>query len=652
MSLSDFSRRRFVATSLAASIALGVRGLSAQDIHGNATPEATPDASLPALPPEFNTPTNWPVESYDVMGTRNVQGSSISSSNVATMGDAWKMHVDISSSFGALVAGAAIVDGVVYQQDAMSNVYAIKLESGDVIWENTYNMAVPSGGPNGVAVAYGNVYYTLGGPADVIAVSASDGAELWRTNVQGIKSEGITIAPSVYDGRVYVSTIPGTTTSFYSGGERGMIICLDATTGEVIWYFDTTTDNLWGNAVVNSGGGLWHPPSFDEDGFVYVGTGNAAPYPGTEEYPSGSSRPGNNDYADSTIKIDTRTGSMVWYNNIKPFDLFDLDNQLTPILAEVDGRKVVVSSGKHGIVIAMDRETGEEIWRTPVGKHENDDTQEIADGETISVLPGTLGGVETPMAISNGKVFAPVYNMASVYTGSALDPSSIDFLGATGELVCLDLATGEILWDVVEPKGSLAGATVVNDVVFTGGLDGVVRAYNVEDGSRLWTYQATAGLNAPLSVSGDYLIIPAAGPWAASEDSWTNLPEGGGPYLIAVKLGGTPQGDEPEGTPVNNEAEATPETGGSTSVDIDAVDIAFQPNTLSIPADTDVTITLHNKGSLQHDFAIDGTDYVTDLTNGGDSASVVVNLPAGEYTYYCTVTGHREAGMQGTLTVS
>lgn len=654
----DFSRRHFLASSAAAAVLGTAKLASAQDIHGNATPGASPVAedSLPAVPPEFGTETNWPVEGYDLAFTRNALGSNISSDTIGTLGDAWKMPIEISAAYGALVSGPAIVDGVIYQQDAMSNVYAVNLETGETIWTIEHNEAVPSGGPNGVSVAYGNVYYTVGGPADVICASAADGTEIWKTNVRGIKLEGITIQPSIYDGKVYVSTIPGTVEGFYGGGERGHIICMDATTGAVIWYFDTTTDNLWGNALVNSGGGLWHAPSFDEEGNIYAGTGNAGPYPGTEEFPNSTSRLGDNDYANSTLKIDPEFGSLIWYNNIKPFDLFDLDNHLTPVLVEdADGRKLAVSSGKHGVVVALDRETGEEVWRTEVGKHENDNLTEIPEGEQITVFPGTLGGVETPIAVANGKVFAPVYNMASVYSGSALDPSSIDFLGATGQLVCLDLATGEILWDVAEPKGSLAAATVVNDVVFTGCLDGVVRAYNTEDGSLLWTYQATAGLNAPFTISGDYLIVPAAGPWAASEDSWSAPADGGGATLIALKLGGTPQGDEPAAaaSPESEEA-ATPagEDAGGETIQVNAIDIGFDVTELSIAADTDVTITFTNTGFLEHDFAIEGTDFQTAILQNGGTEDLVVNLPAGEYLYYCTVAGHREAGMQGTLTVA
>lgn len=96
---------------------------------------------------------------------------------------------------------------------------------------------------------------------------------------------------------------------------------------------------------------------------------------------------------------------------------------------------------------------------------------------------------------------------------------------------------------------------------------------------------------------------------------------------------------------------ASPSAGGGDAIEVIAVDIAFEPTELSIPADTDVTITLTNEGMLQHDLVIEDTDYATELLNGGETDEITVNLAAGEYVYYCSVPGHREAGMEGTLTV-
>ena len=68
----------------------------------------------------------------------------------------------------------------------------------------------------------------------------------------------------------------------------------------------------------------------------------------------------------------------------------------------------------------------------------------------------------------------------------------------------------------------------------------------------------------------------------------------------------------------------------------------------------DVTIDFNNPQSLTHDVAIEdsGGEEVgkTDLI-GNEETSTTVKLKPGTYTFYCSVPGHREAGMEGTLTV-
>ncbi|MGE0026003.1 MAG: plastocyanin/azurin family copper-binding protein [Thermoleophilia bacterium] len=66
----------------------------------------------------------------------------------------------------------------------------------------------------------------------------------------------------------------------------------------------------------------------------------------------------------------------------------------------------------------------------------------------------------------------------------------------------------------------------------------------------------------------------------------------------------------------------------------------------------EITIKLTNASAVPHDVAIDGAPGVSDEVQDGGTAELTVNLPAGTYQYYCTVPGHRQAGMVGTLTVS
>jgi plastocyanin len=104
-------------------------------------------------------------------------------------------------------------------------------------------------------------------------------------------------------------------------------------------------------------------------------------------------------------------------------------------------------------------------------------------------------------------------------------------------------------------------------------------------------------------------------------------------------------GASPEASPA-----ASPAAGGS-AITVNAIDINWEEKELTIPADTDVTITVVNKGLLQHDFKIDDLNVDSGMLDGGGTADVTVNAPAGTYEYYCSVAGHKEAGMVGTLTV-
>lgn len=567
MASRELTRRGFVAAGVTGAALIGGGRLGSKAFaQDDATPTsdddsvqvpATPVAAGPTVPPEMEqTSGNWVTENGDYAGTRNAEDSSISADTIDQLGIGWTMALEGSGAYGAMTAAPIVLDDMIFLQDMASNVTAVKKDTGDVVWHNDYSVGAV--GPNGLAVGYGYLVFALGDSAEVVCVKQESGEGVWRVKLSNNMGEGVDMAPIIHDNTVYVSTVPGNTNVFYRGGQKGIIYALDITSGHTLWQFDTTADNLWGNARVNSGGGLWHPPAIDSDGDLYVGIGNAGPYPGNKEFPAGSSRPGDNDYANSLIKIDPSTGSVDWYINVKPHDLFDLDNQLTPVLAEVEGTPTVFTSGKHGWVVAANRDTGEEMWRTAVGEHKNDDLQELPSDDHVEVLPGTLGGVETPLAYADGVVFAPVFNMASRYSASELDPSSTDISKATGQLVALDAASGEILWDVSQPTGTLAGATVVNDLVFTGGLDGVIHAYSVDDGSEVWNYQTTAGLNAPLAVAGDWLFVPAAAAFIPSEDT-SDPPPDPAFQLIAFQMGADLPSTPP--SPATPESEATPTSG-------------------------------------------------------------------------------------------
>jgi plastocyanin len=86
-----------------------------------------------------------------------------------------------------------------------------------------------------------------------------------------------------------------------------------------------------------------------------------------------------------------------------------------------------------------------------------------------------------------------------------------------------------------------------------------------------------------------------------------------------------------------------------TELSVEGTEFQFTPDTLSAPAG-DIKVTLVNAGGVEHDFVID--DVVHIHTEVGETNDDTFSLGAGTYDFYCSIPGHRQAGMEGTLTVS
>ena len=514
--MTRLDRRTLLSAALLAPLVTS--GTSAQTNDNRVSP-----ISLgPSIPPElFSASGNWPVAQGDLSSHRKAVGSSIHSGNLDQLEVLWTFPISVNTGYGGMTATPIVNDDVVYLQDMMSNIFALDRSTGELRWQRSY--FVPSAGPNGVAVAYGLLFASLGDTAAVVALDAASGKERWRVQLSNNPGEGISMVPAVYDSTVYVSTVPGRTDSFNRGGTRGILFALDASSGETLWQFDTTTDNLWGNPRINSGGGIWYPPSFDETGGMYFGVGNAAPWPGIEEYPNGSSRPGANDYASSMVALERATGAIRWHYNASEHDLLDHDFQNSPLLTEVKtttgGRKLAIGSGKTGTVVAVDRMSGEVVWETRVGRHDGDDRESLPD-QSAAIFPGAWGGILTPLACADGRVFAPVIDMSTNYSSTAYDRMSMfDFTNAKGVFVALDLMTGSVIWQTEISSPPMGGATIINDLVVFSTLDGRIHGLNVENGSLLVTYVLPAGINACPAVAGNMMIFPAGARRVSGPDS-------------------------------------------------------------------------------------------------------------------------------------
>jgi uncharacterized cupredoxin-like copper-binding protein len=131
--------------------------------------------------------------------------------------------------------------------------------------------------------------------------------------------------------------------------------------------------------------------------------------------------------------------------------------------------------------------------------------------------------------------------------------------------------------------------------------------------------------------------------------------------LALVACGGSSDDNTTETTPegsakVEKEGGGGGEAGGGATVKFEAdPEGGLAYTTTSATAEAgEVTIDFNNPQPVGHDVAIEssGGETVgkTELATEG-SSSTEVNLKPGKYTFYCSVPGHREAGMEGTLTV-
>jgi outer membrane protein assembly factor BamB len=491
--------RRRTVVGTAALAAMAVLGAACTSGSGGAS-SATTSTVPPGAPAEVAASAgDWVLPGHDYDNSRAAV-STIDAANVRSLAKAWSHEVS-----GSLSTVPLIVGDTVYVQDGSGRISALDRATGETRWgSEPYGLNI---GPFGVAVADGRVY-GMHGSKGVVALDAASGRELWVKDITATPTTGIDIQPTVYDGLVLVSTVPVSVGGIYKGGDRGVINALDAATGEVRWTFDTVLgDDLWGNPSVNSGGGAWYPPSIDtEQGLVLWGIANPAPFPGTPEFPNGSSRPGDNLYTDSALALDAKTGQLRWFHQVHPHDIFDRDLVHTLIARPAAGPPVVVATGKGGVLVGLDRTTGDELWRTPVGHHENDDITELS-GPTL-VAPGTFGGVITPPATAGGVVY-----VAAIDAPVTLEPNTTAYFGAKpgqfdGSVVAVDATSGAVKWSTKVPGDPFGGVVVVNDLVLTATLQGTLVALDRAGGDIVWQETLPGGVNGWMTVAGDMLLVP------------------------------------------------------------------------------------------------------------------------------------------------
>ena len=132
--------------------------------------------------------------------------------------------------------------------------------------------------------------------------------------------------------------------------------------------------------------------------------------------------------------------------------------------------------------------------------------------------------------------------------------------------------------------------------------------------------------------------------------------------LLALVLAGFFYLRRPQLSPTTTQespATAVPKTGttqetGATvrEVTVEGDEYSFSPKSLSVTAGERISLTFKNMGNLPHNFMIDELGVVTKTIAGGQTDTVEFTAEAsGTFTFYCSVGGHRELGMEGDLEV-
>ncbi len=483
--------------------------------------------------------------------TRYYPNSQINTGNVKKLVPAWIFQTEVVES---METSPLVVNGVMYVTTSFSHAYALDAKTGEEIWHYKHKMGPITTyccGPNnrGVAIKDDKVFIaTL--DAKVVGLNAKTGKKIWETQLADPElGYSETMAPTVVGNKVLIGT---------NGGEygiRGFVKALDMNSGKVLWTFHSIPKNsvgVWethdatgrdmlrdieaekaalkklGDPYETLGGGVWQNPAVDEEsGRIFFVVGNPSPDL------DGSIRPGDNLYTNSLVAVDLETGKYSCHFQYIAHDVWDLDAVSPAIITPVKNKKGktvkgVIHGGKTGHVYVHDASDCSLIrFSEAMVPQENMWVLPTKAGKRM--LPGANGGVEwSPMTVNPklGLTYAiNLHQPMTYHVESTPYPGGKLWLGGAfkvipgskqwGNITAVDYNTGKIKWKVKTDQPMIGGIlATAGGLVFAGEGNGMFRAYDAKSGSKLWQFQAGAGVNAPPSsytVDGEQYIVVAAG---------------------------------------------------------------------------------------------------------------------------------------------
>jgi polyvinyl alcohol dehydrogenase (cytochrome) len=394
----------------------------------------------------------------------------------------------------------AVAGNRVFAGTLAGDVYAIDSASGCIHWAFKARAAMRSGVTVGEANGVPAIFFG-DRSAVMYAVNAASGELLWATRPVEHLLATATATPQYYKGVVYegfasieesLAADPNASCCSF----RGSVVALDAATGRTIWQSFTIPEPARQQRTARqlgpSGAAIWSTPTIDEQrGALYVATGDnySNPVTGT---------------SDAVLAFELKTGKLLWSRQLTQGDAYnsgcnsrvgyancpdkdgpDFDFGQPPILAPLGGgKRALVIAQKSGMVHAIDPDAeGNILWQTRAG------------------AGGLLGGSQWGSAADSQRIYVAISDAVPHSVADATTPEghriALDRKEGGG-LHAIDLRSGIIAWSARPAKcpptqaicspAQSAAVTAIPGVVFSGALDGHMRAYSSTDGRVIWDF--------------------------------------------------------------------------------------------------------------------------------------------------------------------
>jgi len=422
----------------------------------------------------------------------------------------------------------AVYRGRVFAGSQNGDVYALDAATGCVHWTTTVQAEVRSGIT--VAAVAGKPTLFFGDSSGYLyALDGATGRQLWKLLLDEHPAAKATSTPVFHQGRLYVGIASleealAVSPAYVCCTFRGSVSAIQAADGKVVWkrfMIDEAAkqrpQTKRGAAVYGpSGVAVWTAPTLDPGhDTLYVATGDNYSDPTTS-------------LSDAVVALRMSNGEILWSKQLTSGDAWnsscmlvekvncpdadgpDFDFAASAMLVSPgNGRRVLLLGQKSGMAYGIDPDRqGQILWQARVGEG------------------GAVGGIEWGPATDGKNVYIALSDVrfqVSLVAGSndrtyELDPAK------GGGMFAFTVDNGERVWQTAPPgcgdrrpcsPAQSAAVTGIPGAVFSGSLDGHLRAYSTATGKILWDYDTVRDFETVNGLPGHGGALDVGGPVVA-----------------------------------------------------------------------------------------------------------------------------------------